>query len=74
MEGLLTTLGSFLPSAMLLWLAASIHAQAGHGATVSPRGVRGMALALAAVGLWWPLQLASVAGPGAGALQWHVAL
>ena len=76
MEGLLTTLGSFLPSAMLLWLAASIHAQLRRDATVSPRRLSGMALALAAVGMWWPLQLASMggAGPGAAALQWHVAL
>ena len=76
MQGLLTILGSFLPSATLLWLAGSLHAQLNCSPALSPRGLRGMALALAAVGLWWPLQLASmvVSGQGADTMLWQATL
>ena len=76
MQGLLTTLGSFLPSATLLWLAGSLHVQLRCNPTLSARGLRGMALALAAIGLWWPLQLASIVASGhaTDAMLWQLTL
>ena len=76
LQNLLTALGSLAPSAALLWLAASLHAQARTDAALSQRGLRGMALGLAAAGLWWPLQLASAAPDayGPAAPLWQIAL
>src|SRR6188474_322721 len=67
-------LAGMAPCALLLWLAASVHAQGVTDATLSPRGVRGMALALAAGGICWPLQLASTSSSGPASFLWQLAL
>ena len=63
-----------MPSALLLWLAASLHAQALGDTSLSQRGLRGIALGLAAVGLWWPLQFALRARGDLADLFWQAAL
>ncbi len=76
LQGLLITLGSFVPCAALLWLAAALYAQARIEPALSQRGLRGMALGLAAAGLWWPLQLAStvLTHPSTDTQLWQLAL
>jgi len=64
LQYLSNAVGAALPSALLLWLAASLHARTCSGHTLSQRS---MALGLAAVGIWWPLQLAGTVADGAGA-------
>jgi diguanylate cyclase (GGDEF)-like protein len=74
LQTVLSAIGSILPSAALLGLAASLHAHALNDAGLTRRGLRSMALGLATVGLWWPLQLsASVQGEALG-LGWQFAL
>jgi len=55
----LSVIGSIVPSAALLWLAAALHANALNDAVTTRRALRAMALGLAGVGMWWPLQLAA---------------
>lgn len=76
LPGLLNTLGSFAPSVALLWLAGALCAQSRDGTGLSSRGLTSMALALAALGLWWPLQLAGtvVSGNVADSTAWQFAL
>ncbi|HEY6087007.1 MAG TPA: hypothetical protein VIV84_04640, partial [Burkholderiaceae bacterium] len=70
----LIALAGIAPCALLLWLAASVHAQGKTDSTLSPRGVRGMALGLAAGGICWPLQLASANAIGPAAFLWQLVL
>jgi len=70
----LMALAGMAPCALLLWLAASVHAQGTTDSTLSPRGVRGMALGLAAGGICWPLQLASTTSSGPATFLWQLAL
>ena len=63
-----------MPSAALLWLAASLHSQALNDTALSQRGLRGIALGLAAAGLWWPLQLAAHIRGDLWDLVWQAAL
>jgi diguanylate cyclase (GGDEF)-like protein len=70
----LIALASMVPCALLLRLAASVHAQGAGDSTLSPRGVRGMALGLAAGGICWPLLLASTHPSGSATFWWQLAL
>ncbi len=74
LQSALAAVGHVLPGAALLWLAASLHAQALNDAALSQRGLRSMALGLAAAGLWWPLQLTASATGDAAGLVWNFAL
>ena len=70
----LSALGSLLPCAALLWVAALLNAQASRETVLSQRGLHGMALGLAAAGLWWPLQLAASGAGEAPRLALEVSL
>ena len=77
LHGLLTALGSLVPSALLLATAAALHAQVSTDATPPQRVVRGIALGLAAAGLWWPLQSVSSTAAADGiavSALWQLAL
>ncbi|MES2958144.1 MAG: EAL domain-containing protein [Pseudomonadota bacterium] len=74
LQNSLSVLGSIAPCALLLWLAASVYTQARADSAFSSRALHGMALGLAAAGLWWPLQLASTGHSGAMALAGQLAL
>ena len=69
-----TALGSLLPSVALLWVAATLNAQASSDTALSRRGLRGMALGLAAAGLWWPMQWAAGAAGNAPVLAKELAM
>ena len=64
LHSLLIALGAAAPSALLLWLAAGVFTRSVDAAGVSRRGLRGMAASLGAMGVWWPLQLATAAADG----------
>ena len=72
LQTLSIALASIAPCALLLWLAASVHAQGLTDTGLSQTHVRGMALGLAAAGLWWPLQLTAAVASGTAALLWYV--
>ena len=71
---ILSTACSVLPSTALLWLAACLHGQARIDTALSQRGLNGIALGLAAAGLWWPLQLAAHVRGDLWDLVWQAAL
>jgi diguanylate cyclase (GGDEF)-like protein len=74
LQSSLTVVASALPSGVLLWLAATLHAQALNDTALSQRGLRGIALGLAAAGIWWPLHLAGMIRGGVGDLAFQAAL
>ncbi len=76
LHSLINALGSLAPSAVLLWLAAAVHARALDDAAQSTRSLRSLALGLGAVGIWWPLQLAATANASQGPAQvvWQISL
>jgi diguanylate cyclase (GGDEF)-like protein len=72
----LITLGGFLPSALLLWVAATVAALARRDDVQWDRRMRGIAAGLVAAGTWWPLALATAASAAGGVagLLWQLAL
>ena len=70
----LSAFAAILPSALLLWLASSLHAQALGDTALSQRGLRGISWGLAAAGLWWPLQFALRVHGELAQLAWQAAL
>ena len=73
LESLLTAIGTFAPSALLLWLAASLALQARRDQLAWDRHLRGMAIGIAAAGIWWPLEQAAATAAigGATGLMWQ---
>ena len=76
LESLLTAIGTFAPSALLLWLAASLALHARRDQLAWDRHLRGMAVGIAAAGIWWPLEQAAATAAigGATGLMWQAGL
>ena len=76
LQSVLNAVVTFAPSTLLLWLAATFLAQARRDDVAWDRRLRGIALVLAAAGVWWPLEqaAATAAVDGAAGLAWQLAL
>ena len=76
LHSLLNGLGTFVPSALLLWLASSLALQARRGQVAWDRRLRAIAIGVAATGIWWPLEqsAATAAIGGASGLLWQLGL
>ncbi len=76
LHSLLNALGTFVPSALLLWLASSLALQARRDQVAWDRRLRAIAIGVAAIGIWWPLEqsAATAAIGGASGLLWQLGL
>ena len=76
LTGLLNALGTWLPSALLLWLASSLALQARRDQVAWDQRLRAIAIGLAAVGIWWPLEQSAATSEIGGALGalWQLGL
>jgi diguanylate cyclase (GGDEF)-like protein len=76
LQSLLNAIGACAPSALLLWLAASLAMQARRDQVAWDRRLRVIAVGVAAAGVWWPLEQAAATSAigGATGLVWQLAL
>ena len=76
LTGLLNALGTWLPSALLLWLASSLALQARRDQVAWDQRLRAIAIGLASVGIWWPLEQSAATSEIGGALGalWQLGL
>ena len=76
LQSLLNATAACAPSALLLWLAASLAMQARRDQVAWDRRLRVIAVGVAAAGVWWPLEQAAATSAigGASGLAWQLAL
>ena len=76
LTGLLNALGTWLPSGLLLWLASSLALQARRDQVAWDRRLRAIAIGLAALGIWWPLEQSAATSEIGGLLGalWQLGL
>ncbi|MEO5772172.1 MAG: hypothetical protein ABIQ29_08895, partial [Burkholderiaceae bacterium] len=59
LQSLFSALLAMAPSALLLWLASTMASLARRDDVPWDRHMRGIAIGMAAAGVWWPLELAA---------------
>ena len=76
LHSLLNALGTVVPSALLLWLASSLAQQARRDQLAWDRRLRAIAIGVASVGVWWPLEQSAAASAVGGAMGvlWQLGL
>ena len=76
LQNLLSALLTLAPSALLFWLASTLASLARRDDVAWDRHMRGIAVGLAAAGVWWPLEIAAARSNvgEAGALLGQLAL